>query len=107
MVPAGGAPARGRRRRLHGSATDADPVGALTDLTEIQDLAITVDVLAPGRYTATVETLAYLVVAAALAEARSHGADTARVAGVAESVLRAEVLDGREPRVRVPGCGSA
>jgi signal transduction histidine kinase len=61
---------------------DAGLAGAVVDLAESStDLPIILDGLPRARYTGTVETTAYLVIAAAIAEARRCGATCVRVSG--------------------------
>jgi signal transduction histidine kinase len=61
---------------------DAGLAGAVLDLAESStDLPVALDGLPNGRYTGPVETTAYLVVAAAVAEARRCGARQVRVRG--------------------------
>jgi signal transduction histidine kinase len=81
---------------------DAGLAGAAADLAESStDLAITVDALPRARYTGTVETTAYLVVAAAIADARRRGAGHLRVSGgETGGTLRVEVTDGAAPGSR-------
>ena len=61
---------------------DSGLAGAVLDLAESStDLPVALDGLPRGRYTGPVETTAYLVVSAALAEARRCGARQVRVRG--------------------------
>ncbi len=81
---------------------DAGMAGAVADLAESStDLAITVDALPSARYTGTVETTAYLVIAAAILEARLVGAANLRVSGgEAGGTLKVEVHDDAPPGSR-------
>jgi signal transduction histidine kinase len=81
---------------------DAGLAGAVADLAESStELAVTVDVLPSARYTGTVETTAYLVIAAAIAEARNAGAEHLRVSGAETGGrLRVELADGAAPGPR-------
>jgi signal transduction histidine kinase len=74
---------------------DSGLAGAVLDLAESSsDLAIAVDDVPSGRYTGTVETTAYLAVAAAIAEARRSGATRVSVSGSdGEGALRLIIQD--------------
>jgi signal transduction histidine kinase len=74
--------------------SDAGLHGAVQDLAESStDLAVVVDTLPARRYTGAVETTAYQVVAAAIAEARRCGASKVRVRGEEHAgVLRVELI---------------
>src|SRR5689334_14951582 len=62
---------------------DAGLAGAVLDLAESStDLPVLLDALPDTRYTGPVETTAYLVVAAAVADARQSGATQVHVSGV-------------------------
>jgi signal transduction histidine kinase len=75
--------------------TDAGLEGAFRDLAERSDiLPVTVATVPKGRYPATVEAAAYLVVRELLADAARRGAGQATVNGSAQNgVLRASVED--------------
>ena len=61
---------------------DAGLSGAVLDLAESStDLPVSLDTLPPGQYTGPVETTAYLVIAAAIAEARRRDATQVSVSG--------------------------
>ena len=61
---------------------DAGLSGAVLDLAESStDLPVSLDTLPPGQYTGPVETTAYLVIAAAIAEARRSDATQVSVSG--------------------------
>jgi signal transduction histidine kinase len=81
---------------------DAGLAGAVLDLAESStDLPVTLDGLPNGRYTRPVETTAYLVVAAAVAEARRCGARQVRVRGAEQrGRLCVEVRDDGSPGCR-------
>jgi signal transduction histidine kinase len=62
--------------------SDAGLLGAMQDLAEdSDDLAVAVRAFPAGRHPGPLETTAYLVVRAGLADARSRGATTATVSG--------------------------
>jgi len=74
------------RRVAHGIypavLSDAGLSGAVLDLAESSvDVAVCVDGIPSSRYSGTVETTAYLAVAAAIADARSRGASVLSVDG--------------------------
>jgi signal transduction histidine kinase len=75
--------------------SDAGLVGAVQDLAErSQDLPVAIDEFPTGRYPGTVESTAYLLVRAVIADARARGANTATVNGQhVDGTLRISVED--------------
>ena len=84
---------------------DTGLAGAVLDLAESStDLPVALDRLPGGRYTGPVEATAYLVVAAAVAEARRCGATHARIcadeqAGLLLIKVRDDAAPGSRPSV--------
>jgi signal transduction histidine kinase len=78
--------------------------GALLDLAESStDLPISLDALPQSRYTGTVETTAYLVVAAAIIEARRGGATWLQVRSAeSEGRLRLDISSNVAPNAPSP-----
>jgi signal transduction histidine kinase len=84
---------------------DAGLSGAILDLAESStDLPVSLDTLPPGQYTGPVETTAYLVIAAAIAEARRRDATQVSVSGNEHDArlvidIRDDAASGRRPGV--------
>ncbi|MDP9219738.1 MAG: histidine kinase [Actinomycetota bacterium] len=78
--------------------------GALLDLADSStDLPISLDALPRGRYTGTVETTAYLVVAAAITEARRGGATWLQVrCAESDGRLRLDISGNVAPNAPSP-----
>ena len=78
---------------------DAGLAGAVVDLAEqSSDLPVVVAQFPEGRYPGTIETTAYLVARAGIADARSRGATCATVSGLqVDGRLRVSVSDDAGP----------
>jgi signal transduction histidine kinase len=79
--------------------SDAGLAGAVLDLAESStDVAIRVRQVPEGRYKGTVETTAYLVVAAAAADARSRSATTMSISAIdRDGMLVVDICDDGPP----------